>query len=118
MEVVCNTCGILKKRIEDGKVGQQVAWKDENGKRWQRRRCPPCVKDVQMRYRKPKETGNDVVLIGSVRRHYVTRKTPLRKCDSCGAKSANYFKCPPCHALLVQSMGGDEGGNYVFLGGR
>lgn len=41
----CTGCQEIKTRIQDGKHPDNInkLWVDENGKRWNGRRCPACV---------------------------------------------------------------------------
>lgn len=102
----CNTCQVVKRRIIDGKIGGQVAFKDEHGKRWQRRKCPECYKKQQLLYRakERKELAQaNAPRVKSQAMRYSVIFAPgvvARKCKRCENETANYYYCASCYTTM------------------
>lgn len=100
---VCTTCGISKMRIIDGAVGGQVAFKDINGRRWQRRKCPDCYKKSQLARRAGEKVQGNAPRVKSQAKRYsviFAPGVPARKCRSCGNDTANYYYCSACYNIM------------------
>lgn len=117
-KIKCNTCGKLRTRLPDGKIAGQVAWKDQNGRRWNRRKCPPCFKDYQLAHRK-KRPVRELIPIRHKAQTYVAPGTRLRNCQTCGDNTPNYYHCQPCYNRMKEndSIGLLEADYYTLHGG-
>lgn len=104
-DFICGCCKKVKQRINDGIIGGQAAYKDENGKRWQRRVCPACYskKQVERRAKQARVYRREKHALMKVAKHYtvyVAPGTKLRPCNRCKAKTPNYYYCSTCYSTM------------------